>query len=285
MIAFARLDLPHFIRTSFLSLTIMVCGVLMLISFANTVNAQQRPPAPAAPSRVCHFDCIEQYNVWGPSASGRTCNTSCMLSRIRPVNPQTATAESAHACTTDAGCVEHCNAVCVSQGGRCFMGTSVPVPNCGTPPNGCAELSSRSDPSGDLNGTTPTCFTLPSTGGTARPAAGGTGTSRGSSVVLHNPLGDGSTFTSIIARVIKGVIGIVGSIALLMFVYGGIRYMTSGGSEEGVKESKAILKNATIGLLLIFFSYTLITIFLSAFNQPINSTSATSPTPTSAPPS
>ena len=86
---------------------------------------------------------------------------------------------------------------------------------------------------------------------------------------LHNPLGDGSTVYTIVARVIKAAVGIVGSIALLMFIYGGMRYMTAGGSEEGVKTAKATIINATIGLLLIFFSYTIISIFLGAFNQPV----------------
>lgn len=88
---------------------------------------------------------------------------------------------------------------------------------------------------------------------------------------------------TIIARVIRGVIGIVGSIALLMFIYGGMRWMTAGGSEEGVKSAKAILKNATIGLLLIFFSYSIISVFLSAFNLPPQTpqaTTAPAPTPT-----
>ncbi len=69
----------------------------------------------------------------------------------------------------------------------------------------------------------------------------------------------------IIGRVIRGVLGIVGSIALLMFVYGGIRWIAAGGSDENVKAATTILRNATIGLLLIFFSYTLVSAFLSLF--------------------
>lgn len=69
------------------------------------------------------------------------------------------------------------------------------------------------------------------------------------------------TLASLIGRGIRAVIGVVGAIALLMFIYGGIMWMASGGSEERISTAKNILKNATIGLLLIFFSYTIITIF------------------------
>lgn len=81
------------------------------------------------------------------------------------------------------------------------------------------------------------------------------------SVELYNPLGSGVTLASLIGRGIRAVIGVVGAIALLMFIYGGIMWMASGGSEERISTAKNILKNATIGLLLIFFSYTIITIF------------------------
>ncbi len=120
---------------------------------------------------------------------------------------------------------------------------------------------------GDPSGSTAQCATIQAPG---TPATGsGTARRRGTSTVLHNPLGDGSTVYTIVARVIKAAVGIVGSIALLMFIYGGMRYMTAGGSEEGVKTAKATIINATIGLLLIFFSYTIISIFLGAFNQPV----------------
>lgn len=61
------------------------------------------------------------------------------------------------------------------------------------------------------------------------------------------------------------MIGLVGSLALLMFVYGGIRWMVAGGSESEIKEAKNIIKYAALGLLMILLSYTLVSAFLSAF--------------------
>jgi uncharacterized membrane protein YjfL (UPF0719 family) len=52
--------------------------------------------------------------------------------------------------------------------------------------------------------------------------------------------------------------GLVGSIALLMFIYGGFTWMTSGGSAEKVKKGREILMWSAIGLVIIFASYGLV---------------------------
>lgn len=80
--------------------------------------------------------------------------------------------------------------------------------------------------------------------------------STGSSNVLTNPLGeDYSSINKIIGKVINSVMGIVGSLALLMFVYGGLTWMTSSGSQEKVKKGKDILIWSAIGLVVIFSAY------------------------------
>ncbi|MBM3205166.1 hypothetical protein FJZ48_04310 [Candidatus Uhrbacteria bacterium] len=94
----------------------------------------------------------------------------------------------------------------------------------------------------------------------AQPAA----PAQGSSASLYNPLGN-VTLQGMIARVIRAVIGIVGALALLAFVYGGFVWMTAGGSEKRVAEGRTIIINAVIGLLIIFFSYTLTNVFLQIF--------------------
>lgn len=82
-------------------------------------------------------------------------------------------------------------------------------------------------------------------------------------IELYNPLGGDVTVAQFIGRGIRAVIGIVGGIALLMFIYGGIVWMTAGGSQERISSAKNVLKNSFIGLLLIFFSYAIISIFFS----------------------
>lgn len=54
------------------------------------------------------------------------------------------------------------------------------------------------------------------------------------------------------------ILGITGSFALLMFVYGGFTLLTSGGSSEKVGKGKTIITNAVIGIVIIFGSGLLI---------------------------
>lgn len=86
--------------------------------------------------------------------------------------------------------------------------------------------------------------------------------------VLPDPLG-GANIHSIIGNVIKTFAGIAGSIALIMFVYGGIMMITSGGAigKEGkgaVINARKILINATIGIILIFAAYTFVAAIIDA---------------------
>jgi hypothetical protein len=59
------------------------------------------------------------------------------------------------------------------------------------------------------------------------------------------------------------ILGITGSFALLMFVYGGFTLMSSGGSSEKVSKGKTIITNAVIGIIIIFGSGLLINYGLS----------------------
>ena len=55
-------------------------------------------------------------------------------------------------------------------------------------------------------------------------------------------------------RVAQIIIGFTGSIALLMFVIGGIMYVTSGGNGEKIKKANSMLINSVIGLAIIMFA-------------------------------
>ena len=80
-------------------------------------------------------------------------------------------------------------------------------------------------------------------------------------VCLTDPLGIGSTTSGpqqLIGRIIKGVLGLVGSLALAMFVYGGFTWMLSAGNSTNVEKGKQILIWATIGLVVIFSAYAML---------------------------
>jgi len=54
------------------------------------------------------------------------------------------------------------------------------------------------------------------------------------------------------------ILGIVGSLALLFFIYGGVMMLISAGSSDRVNKGKTILKNAIIGLVIVFASWLII---------------------------
>ncbi|MEI7512568.1 MAG: pilin [Candidatus Uhrbacteria bacterium] len=62
---------------------------------------------------------------------------------------------------------------------------------------------------------------------------------------------------TIVGRIINVVLGFLGIVLLFYFIYGGFKWMTSGGDEKGVGEAKTMLRNATIGLVIIMASYAL----------------------------
>ena len=85
------------------------------------------------------------------------------------------------------------------------------------------------------------------------------GSHGGGQVTLENPLGPGNTDPNIlIGKVIEAILGVVGSLALLMFIYGGFTWMFAAGNNERVQKGKEILIWATIGLVVIFSAYGLI---------------------------
>jgi len=86
----------------------------------------------------------------------------------------------------------------------------------------------------------------------------------GSTNCLSNPLGNINSPQALMGKIINSVLGIVGSLALLFFVYGGLIWMTSSGSPEKVKQGRDTLVWATIGLVVIFAAYALTRFVLSA---------------------
>jgi len=119
---------------------------------------------------------------------------------------------------------------------------------------------------------TPTTPTVPSAqtiGGATQSGSGSTaGKSSATGLVFNNPLCPDSnpncvTPQSFIGRIINAILGVVGSIALLMFIYGGFLWMTSQGNEKKVTDGKNILLWAALGMALIFMSYAIVRFFIT----------------------
>ncbi len=77
-------------------------------------------------------------------------------------------------------------------------------------------------------------------------------------VSLTNPLGGDVTPQTFIGRIINAILGIIGSVSLVMFVFGGITMLTSMGNPEKMTKAKGILVGAILGLIIVFTSYALV---------------------------
>ena len=88
------------------------------------------------------------------------------------------------------------------------------------------------------------------------------GTSSGDTT-FPNPIGTDS-IQVLIGKIIQAVLGIVGSLALIMFIYGGFTWMMASGNQQAVQKGKDILIWATVGLVVIFTAYALVRFVLLA---------------------
>lgn len=202
------------------------------------------PPIPAnAPAKKCVFYCLQPGT--GTTGDGRatleTGETAVTLNGGGQTcyNVNAIRRVGTHACSTEGecACVDECKSTCGSEGGktRCFLGSGNPEQILACPGAG--------------------------TIGQARSPVCTQEVTDGSPRTLTNPLRT-TDIGELIARFIRALSGIAGSMALLMFVVGGVMWMTAEGSDR-VQTAQTILKNSTVGILLIFFAYSIVSLFLS----------------------
>lgn len=71
-------------------------------------------------------------------------------------------------------------------------------------------------------------------------------------VTLANPLGeDANDPRKLIARIIQAIIAISGGIALVMFIYAGLLFLTAMGNEGQVKKAKDLMLYVVLGIVII----------------------------------
>ena len=71
---------------------------------------------------------------------------------------------------------------------------------------------------------------------------------------LDNPLKT-DDIRVMIGRIIKAILGISGGLALLMFIWGGLIWMTSQGEKAKIEKGQKTLSWAVIGLAILFVAY------------------------------
>jgi hypothetical protein len=86
-------------------------------------------------------------------------------------------------------------------------------------------------------------------------------------VHLDNPISGVNNIPQFIGKIINAILGIVGSLALIMFIYGGLIWMTAAGNGDKIEKGRNILVWATIGLVVIFASYSLTSFIIKSVTK------------------
>ncbi len=85
--------------------------------------------------------------------------------------------------------------------------------------------------------------------------------------------------TIIAGKVIRGFLGLLGTIFVILIIYAGYLWMTASGNEEQITKAKKMITNAVIGIIIVLLAYTITSFVIGALSK------ATLPDSTSPPPS
>ncbi|MEK7623844.1 MAG: pilin [Patescibacteria group bacterium] len=107
----------------------------------------------------------------------------------------------------------------------------------------------------------------------AKAAAGGSGPNPfdlnlrlGKQVELLNEFRDqGLKLSGLIGRVVRVAISILGTLSLIIFIYAGLRWMTSRGDSSAAESSRMMMMWAALGVIVILTSYAVVDFIFSAF--------------------
>ncbi len=95
-------------------------------------------------------------------------------------------------------------------------------------------------------------------------------TSPSAAVAMPLPLA-GVTVPGLLGRIIKAVLGLSGTIGLVMFMYGGVMWMTASGNEEKITKAKNIIVWSVLGLIALFGSYIAVGFVIRLFQPLVSS--------------
>ena len=85
-------------------------------------------------------------------------------------------------------------------------------------------------------------------------APGGVNAAKGTGVPTNFASGDGS----LIQKIINITLYAIGVLSVIMLIFGGLRYVISGGQKEAVTAAKNTILYAVVGLLIAVFAYAFI---------------------------
>ena len=81
---------------------------------------------------------------------------------------------------------------------------------------------------------------------------------------------------TITVNIIKVFLGFMGLIFLILIIAGGFRWMTAGGNENKIDESKSQIRSAIIGMIIIIASFMIVSFIGNRINRSLTESSDTS---------
>ncbi len=61
----------------------------------------------------------------------------------------------------------------------------------------------------------------------------------------------------LVGEIIKYALGFIGTIFLVLIIYGGFLWMTAAGNDQQIEKARKILTSSTVGLLIVILAYAL----------------------------
>lgn len=102
-------------------------------------------------------------------------------------------------------------------------------------------------------------------GSSSNPAQAGANTAKGSGMPSEL-VGVNGVFT----RITNTVLYAVGIISVIMLIYGGLRYVISGGDSKKVTDAKNTIMYAIIGLIISILAYAIVNFVINAVGGEAN---------------
>ena len=97
--------------------------------------------------------------------------------------------------------------------------------------------------------------------------SGGCGATGGSGALCGAATSGNETFQKLMQKVINTILLVLGIIAVIMIVVGGIRYVTSNGDSSQISSAKDTILYAVIGLIVAIMAYAIVGFVISRFKS------------------
>lgn len=72
------------------------------------------------------------------------------------------------------------------------------------------------------------------------------------------------TLSDLIIRILNIALTVVGLVSVLFVVFGGFKYVTSGGDPEQIESAKGMIMNALIGLVIVLLALVIVRVVANA---------------------